>query len=180
MVTRRQVMQSTLLAAAGAPMALNAAAPTPAPALKFCFEAHVTVDKPLVIGPSARGLRRVIPITGGEVTGPRLKGNVVPGGADWQFVRPDGVIELEAKYTLQSHDGVLIMVTNGGMRHAPPDVLEKLTSGGEVPRSAYYFRTHAAFEAPNESAYAWMNKAVFIGDAERTEGAAIIRFFRVA
>jgi hypothetical protein len=79
------------------------------PRLEFVAEARVSVDKMLVVGDSSHGLRRIVPILGGSVEGPRLKGRVVPGGADWQFVRPDGVLELEAKYTLETHDGVLIM-----------------------------------------------------------------------
>jgi hypothetical protein len=63
-----------------------------------------------MIGPSAHGLRRIAPLRGGEVTGPLLQGKVLPGGADWQFVRPDGVLQIEAKYTLQATDGTLIMV----------------------------------------------------------------------
>jgi hypothetical protein len=146
---------------------------------QFAFEAHVTVASPLVIGPATLGLRRVVPITGGTVTGPRLTGRVVPGGADWQVVRPDGVLAIEAKYTLEANDGALIMVTNRGMRHGPPEVLERMMRGEKVDPSEYYFRTSAEFEAPAESKHAWLNRAMFVGVAERTDKAAIIRFFEV-
>lgn len=146
---------------------------------RFVFEAHVTVGAPLTIGPATVGLRRVVPITGGTVSGPRLSGKVVPGGADWQFARSDGVLAIEAKYTLQSHDGMLIMVTNRGMRHGPAEVIEKLVRGEKVDAKEYYFRTAAEFEAPADSPYAWLNKAVFIGVAERTSSAAIVRFYEV-
>src|SRR5262245_64333731 len=78
----------------------------PSVKFEFVFEARVSVDKPIVVGDGPHGLRRVVPITGGTVEGPKLKGTVVSGGADWQFVRPDGTLQLEAKYTLQSDDGV--------------------------------------------------------------------------
>lgn len=143
------------------------------------FEARVTVDKPLVVGDGPHGLRRIVPITGGTVEGPKLKGSVVPGGADWQFVRPDGTLQIEAKYTLQSEDGVLIMITNRGFRHGPEEVIEKLGRGEVVDPSQYYFRTSAEFEAPAGSKYAWLNNAVFVGVAERQAGAAVIRFFEV-
>jgi len=146
---------------------------------KFVFAARVTVDKPMVIGDSTHGLRRVVPITGGTFAGPTIKGKVVPGGADWQFVRPDGVLEIMAKYTLQTDDGVLIMITNSGMRHAPPAVMERLTKGEPVSGSEYYFRTTASFEAPVGSKYEWLNRAIFIGVAEREPSAAIIRFYMV-
>jgi hypothetical protein len=113
------------------------------------------------------------------VSGPRFTGRVVPGGADWQVVRPDGVLQIEAKYTLESNDGVLVMVTNRGMRHGPAAVIEKLTRGEVVDPSQYYFRTAAEFEAPTQSKYAWLNRALFIGVAERTPTAAIVRFYEV-
>lgn len=179
MMSRRYLIGSSL-AIAGASSIAEAAGPAPATvATRFAFEAHVTVDAPLVVGPSTLGLRRIAPITGGTVSGPRLQGRVVPGGADWQFVRSDGVLVVEAKYTLESSDGVLIMVTNRGMRHGPTAVIERMARGEAVDPQDYYFRTSAEFEAPVASAYAWLNRAIFIGVAERTAKAAIIRFHEV-
>ncbi len=146
---------------------------------EFVFEAHVNVDSPLVIGESSHGLRRVIPISGGTFSGPGISGRVVPGGADWQFVRPDGVLEILAKYTLETSDGVLVSVDNRGVRHAPPEVLERMSKGEMVPASEYYFRTSAQFEAPLGSKYEFLNRAVFVGVGERVPGAAIIRFYKV-
>jgi hypothetical protein len=146
---------------------------------EFVFEARVTVDKPLIIGDSTLGLRRVVPITGGTFAGPNIRGRVVPGGADWQFVRADGVLDIAAKYTLATEDGVLIMVDNRGMRHASAAVMERLTKGEIVPGSEYYFRTSAQFEAPRGSKYEWLNRAMFIGVAERQPDAAVIRFYKV-
>jgi len=159
--------------------ALAWAEDTPELHTEFAFEARVSVDKPLVIGESSYGLRRVIPITGGTFSGPNIEGRVVPGGADWQFVRPDGALDITAKYTLETNDGVLISVDNRGMRHAPPAVLERLSRGEPVPASEYYFRTSAQFEAPMGSKYEWLNRAVFIGVGERVADAAIVRFYKV-
>jgi len=178
MITRRELVGgSVLLTAMGT---ASAATPsTPTAQTRFAFEARVTVDTPLVVGESSRGLRRIVPITGGIVEGPRLNGRVLAGGADWQFVRPDGVLEVEAKYTLEASDGALIMVTNKGMRHGPKDVIDRLSRGEDVDPSQYYFRTAAQFEAPNDSKHAWLNRAVFVGIAERKARAAIIRFHEV-
>jgi hypothetical protein len=145
----------------------------------FVFEARVSVDKPLIVGDGPHGLRRIVPITGGKVEGPKLNGSVLPGGADWQFVRPDGTLQVEAKYTLQSEDGVLIMITNRGVRRGPKDVIDKLARGEAVDPSLYYFRTSAEFEAPAGGKYAWLNNSVFVGVAERQPNAAVIRFFEV-
>jgi hypothetical protein len=120
-----------------------------------------------------------VPITGGTFEGPAIRGRVVPGGADWQYVRPDGVLALEAKYTLQTSDSVLVMVTNRGVRRGPPEVIARLARGERVDPGEYYFRTTAEFEAPVGGKYAWLNESVFVGIAERRSDAAIIRFYRV-
>jgi hypothetical protein len=146
--------------------------------LEFVFEVRAIVDAPLIIGPSSRGLRRVIPILGGVVAGPRLNGEIVPGGADWQYVRPDGVLSLEARYTLRANDGALIQVINRGMRHGPADVMARVMSGEPVAPDAYYFRTVAEFEAPI-GVHDWLNKAIFVGVAQRRPDAAIVQFYRV-
>lgn len=142
---------------------------------EFVFEAQVKVDSALIIGQSSRGLRRVVPILGGSFTGPRLAGSVLPGGADWQFVRPDGVLSLEARYTLQVDDGTLIAVTNRGMRHGPAEIIAKIGRGEDVPADSYYFRTVAEFEAPIGK-HDWLNKGVFLGLAERRAGVAVVRY----
>ena len=148
-------------------------------ATEFAFEACVSVATPLVVGQSSHGLRRVVPITGGTLEGPNISGRVIPGGADVQYVRTDGVLAVEARYTLETSDGVLILVTNRGIRRAPPAVMERLARGEPVDPSEYYFRTTPEFEAPIGSDYEWLNQSVFIGVAERRPDAAIIRFYRV-
>ena len=178
MFSRRMLMGSALAATA----ALDTFAgdePAPAARTRFAFEARVTVATPLVVGEAPHGVRRIVAITGGSFEGPRIGGRVVPGGADWQFVRPDGVLSVEAKYTLEASDGALIMVTNRGMRHGPPEVIQKLARGEAVDPSSYYFRTAAEFEVALDSPHAWLNRAMFIGVAERQAGAAIIRFHEV-
>ena len=178
-ITRRKMMGGALACASIGSATAAAPAPTEQARTQFAFEAYVTVDKPLVVGTSARGLRRVVPITGGTVKGPRLNGRVVAGGGDWQVVRPDDVLDVEAKYTLEANDGTLIMVTNKGVRHGPKEIIEKMARGEPVDASQYYFRTTAQFEAPNDSKHAWLNRSVFIGVAERKAAAAIIRFYEV-
>ena len=146
---------------------------------EFVFEANVRVDRPMIVGQSSHGLRRVVPILGGPVSGPALKGSVLAGGADWQYVRPDGAWELQARYTIRTDDGVLIMVDNHGVRYARPEVLERLAKGEKVERADVYCRTVATFEAPRDSRYEWMNHTLIITDVERTPDAAIVRFYKV-
>ena len=156
-------------------------APPVAPTLKteFAFTVRASVAPPIVIGNGPDGLRRFVPILGGTFTGPLLSGKVVAGGGDWQVVRGDGVLSADAKYTLETSDGVLIAVTNRGIRHAPPDIMAKLTRGEPVPADSYYFRTAAQFEAPVGGKYDWVNRVIFAATAEREPNAAIIHFFRI-
>jgi hypothetical protein len=142
---------------------------------EFVFEIVAQVDRPLVIGETSHGLRRVIPILGGTVVGPRLNGTILPGGADWQYVRADGVLALEAKYTVRTEGGELVSVTNRGMRHGPPEIIDRITRGEPVAPDSYYFRTVAEFEAPR-GPLEWLNKGLFVGLAERRPGAAVVRF----
>jgi len=72
------------------------------------------------------------PILGGRLDGARLKGEILGGGADWQFTRADAVTVLEALYLLRTHDGVTIQVTNRGLRHGPPEVMKRLAQGQPV------------------------------------------------
>jgi len=146
---------------------------------EFAFEARVKVDRPMVIGQSSHGLRRIVPILGGPVSGPALQGQVIAGGADWQTVRPDGAWELQARYTIRTDDGVLIMVENRGVRYGKPEVMEKLAKGEKVDPALVYCRTVATFEAPRDSRYEWLNHTLIVGNVERTPDAAIIRFYKV-
>lgn len=146
--------------------------------LEFLMEAKVTVGEVQEVGMAPTGVRRIIPITGGSFKGEHLNGTVLPGGADWQIVRADGVVDLEARYTLQTDDGALITVINRGLRHGPPDVMKKLAEGQPVRNDQYYFRTVPVFEVENEK-YSWLNKHIFVCTAERHPDCVILHFFQV-
>jgi hypothetical protein len=84
----------------------------PKPQLELMFRASVAVAAPRSLGRTPAGERRIVDIVGGEVTGSRLSGRILPGGADWQIVRDDGTAVLEARYTIEAADGALIYVRN--------------------------------------------------------------------
>ncbi|WP_143443432.1 DUF3237 family protein, partial [Klebsiella pneumoniae] len=94
--------------------------------------------------------------------GPKIKGTVLRGGADWQTVREDGTADLVARYSLKTDDGLIIFVENTGIRTAPRAVLDRLARGEEVPPSEYYMRTGARMEVEAGSKYDWLNKSVII------------------
>ena len=102
------------------------------PELTLLFEIRATLESPIIVGDVPEGKRRVVPVSGGTFTGPRLRGTLVPGGADWQYLRPDAVMVVEAQYLLRTDDGVIIQVNNRGMRHGPEDVIRRLGAGESV------------------------------------------------
>jgi hypothetical protein len=148
------------------------------PELQFAFEIEVQVAKPLDLGQTQSGHRRVIPIAGGSVRGPRLQGLVLPVGADWQIVRPEGTADLDARYTIQTDDGALIYVVNRGVRHGPADVLARLNQGEHVDPASYYFRSAAMFET-SAPQHAWLTRAVVVGVGERYPDRVVIRFWEL-
>jgi hypothetical protein len=126
----------------------------------------IRVADPIEIGATTVGIRRIIPIIGGEAHGPRLRGRILPAGADFQIVRGDGVIELHARYALEIGGGAMVYIENSGLRHGPADALEKLRRGEPVDPALIYFRTTPRFETAAES-HLWLTRHVFAASGER-------------
>lgn len=120
---------------------------------ELMWEAKVKIANTMNVGESKRGVRRVIPITGGTFSGPKIKGEVLPGGEDWQLVRPDGDTELNARYLLKTDDDIVIQVINQALMHVPA----KDEEGG------FYVKSVIDLEAPNDSKYNYLNHAIFLG-----------------
>lgn len=143
----------------------RAETPAPVPPLQteFVYEALVTIEAPVEVGATPGGTRRYIPITGGTFEGAKIRGTILPGGADWQTSRPDGVTEVDALYSIRADDGTVIIVRNQGV----------IAPGG-------YMRTTPRFEAP-AGPHAWLNQAQFVGSVSGgpRPGTVIIRVFRV-
>lgn len=129
----------------------------------------VTLENTVEIGDSDTGARRYVPITGGYFKGKTMSGTVLSGGADWQLQRPDGVLEIDALYSIKTDDGQTIIIHNSGLASNDPLV-------GKYP----YIRTIPQFKAP-KGKYDWLNKRVFTGTITPIEGkhAVIIRVFQV-
>jgi hypothetical protein len=118
------------------------------------------------VGRTPYGERRFIAITGGTVTGARLKGRVLPGGADWQIVRGDGAADIQARYIIEADGGVRIAVDSQGLRHGPPAVLAALARGETVDPAHYYFRTAMRFETA-DPAFDWLNRILAVARGVR-------------
>jgi hypothetical protein len=150
----------------------------PKPQLETMFRASVAVGAPRSLGRTPLGERRIVDIAGGEVTGPKLTGRILPGGADWQIVRDDGTAVLEARYTIEAQDGALIYVRNFGYRHGPPDLMIRIGRGEDIDPSLYYFRAAPTFETAAPE-HAWLNRTIAVCSGVRTRDRVILDFFAV-
>jgi len=148
------------------------------PELRHVFDIEAEVGPVRDLGAGPHGRRRIVPILGGTVSGPRLQAEVVPGGADWQRVRGDGVVELVARYSIRTRDGVEIAVTNRGLRCAAPEVMARMARGEAVDPALVYCRTTPEFVAP-AGPYEWLNTSVFVGSAVRLPDKVQIAVYEV-
>jgi hypothetical protein len=121
--------------------------------------------------------RRVVPITGGRVSG-LFDAEILPGGADWQLVRPDGTIEIDTRYSARTADGEHVHFRTSGVRSGPPAVLAALLRGEPVDPSLYYFRVTVYLEtsAPRLAA---LERSLFIASAVRAADRVSYDAYRV-
>jgi uncharacterized protein DUF3237 len=135
---------------------------------------RLTAAPPQKLGVVPHGTRSIVPVTGGDFEGARLRGKVLPGGGDWLLLRADGVLELDLRITLETDDHALIYMTFQGLRHGPPDVIAALGRAEVVDPAKYYFRTLPRFETSAET-YAFLNRIVAVGVGEARPDGAVHR-----
>jgi len=145
---------------------------------EFLYEARIEIAPILELGQTPVGQRRIINITGGSFEGPELKGDILPGGADWQIIRPDGSAYVEARYTMRTTTGALLYVINTGFRHGPKEVMARLARGEEVDPKEYYFRTSPVFET-SDPELGWLNRTVCIATGERQSNTVILKVYEI-
>jgi hypothetical protein len=133
---------------------------------KYVFSLAIKVGAPIIAGDLGHGVRRIIPILGGEVFGPRIKGTIFPCGADFQTIRPNGFTELEAKYAFAMDDGAIVYIENVGIRFGPKELLDRIAKGETVDPGRIYFRSVPKFETGHEN-YRWLMENLFIGVGAR-------------
>jgi uncharacterized protein DUF3237 len=145
---------------------------------EFLCKIVVTLEPARELGDTPLGRRRIIGITGGEFAGPKLAGRVLPGGADWQLIRADGVAYLDARYTLETSDGALIYVNNKGYRHGPKEVIGRLARGEDVDPALYYMRATPWFET-SAPKYEWLNRTICVATGARRATAVELEMFEL-
>ena len=150
---------------------------TPQLSTKYVFTITATIGSVTSVGDVGHGVRRIIPITGGDVRGD-ISGTVCAFGADFQIIRPNELIELEAKYAFETDDGAVVYVENKGIRFGPVELLQRLKRGEPVDPRLIYCRTVPKFETGSEK-YRWLMQNLFIGSAARHADRVVIDVHRV-
>ncbi|MHC2466009.1 DUF3237 domain-containing protein [Bradyrhizobium embrapense] len=145
---------------------------------RYVFTITARIAEVTSAGDIGAGVRRIVPIVGGEVRGETVNGKVLPFGADFQIIRPSELIELEAKYAFETDDGAVVYVENKGIRFGPVELLEKLKRGEPVDPKLIYFRTVPRFETGAEK-YRWLMEHIFIASAARHADRVVIDVHQV-
>ena len=148
----------------------------PEPQLEWVTDLTVELDPIRAMGQGRAGMRRIIPIVGGTMSGPKLQGKILNIGADWQTIFANGLAELDTRYALETDDGATIEICNFGFRHGPKDVIEAIGRGEDVATDSYYMRTHARMET-GDGRYDWVNRMLFVGVGARKEQSVLMRLY---
>ena len=151
------------------------------PRLEHAFTISIDLAEAYWIQPSSRGeVRAAVHAAAGSVEGPRLNGRVIPmSGGDFPLVRPNGVIDFDARYLLEADDGAIIYLENRGYRWArSPEIAERMARNEPVGPDDYYMRVTPRFDVP-EGPHEWMARHVFVGVAEKIPKANRIHYFVV-
>ncbi len=150
----------------------------PQPKLDHVCTLNVVLDPIRDMGQGRAGVRRIIPIVGGTVTGPRLSGRILNLGADWQTIFADGLAELDTRYAMETDDGATIEIINYGYRHGPKEVLDAVARGEPVDPASYYMRTHARLET-GDARYDWVNRTLFAGVGARNQSSVKVELYAI-
>lgn len=142
------------------------------PGLEAAFDVVVELGGVDDYGVTRAGHRRVIPISGGRITG-AIEADILAGGADWQLVRPDGALEIDGRYSARTPAGDLLYLQVAGVRSGPPGVLAALLRGEAVEPSSYYFRTTVSIET-SAAEFAHLQHTLFVASCVRE--AATVRY----
>lgn len=151
----------------------------PAPPLEHVCDLAVTIAPPVEVGQTVAGLRRMIPITGGVVSGPRLNGRVLAGGADFQLILAGGTqAHLDARYVVELNDGTRVFVQNTALRVASLENSQRIMRGEPVNPAEIYFRCQPRLEAAGEK-WAWLSESQFVGSGRRAPDGVFLSIYRV-
>ncbi|VVP25584.1 hypothetical protein PS903_03991 [Pseudomonas fluorescens] len=157
------------------PLELMGAAPNLQRVLTLC----VDIGPGLMLGESVEGVRCNYPIVGGDFEGLDFKGQVLAGGEDIFLLRPDGVGQLDARYSLRTDQGELINIRNIGLLNMT-EYGRQLERQGQwpIPETEYHCTCTPVFQVP-KGRLDWLTRASFIGQVHYPNASqVVIRCYR--
>jgi Protein of unknown function (DUF3237) len=149
----------------------------PVPGLEPAFTVDARLEPLEDHGVTRAGHRRVVPIAGGRVVG-LFDAEILPGGADWQVVRPDGTVEIDTRYSARTPAGEYVHFRTSGMRSGPPPVLAALLRGEDVDPASYYFRV-AVYLETSAPRLDFLERSIFVASAVRGADSVAYTAYRV-
>jgi hypothetical protein len=150
------------------------------PELKSTYlgELRIEVTGTYMLGASPLGQRRLDRLDKGHFKGPKIQAEIVAGGMDLLLGGADGAMRPDVRVVLKLDDGETLLIQYRGVRHGPPDVMQRIARGEQVPASEYYLRTALVFETASKK-YDWMNRAIGVGVGRREPGGVAYDVFEV-
>ncbi|KPK08182.1 MAG: hypothetical protein AMJ64_04090 [Betaproteobacteria bacterium SG8_39] len=144
----------------------------------YIGELRIEVTGSYLLGDAPLGRRRLDRLDRGRFKGPKVAAEIVTGGMDLLLGGSDGALRPDVRLILKLDDGETLLIQYRGVRHGPPEVMQRIAKGESVPPDAYYLRTALVFETASKQ-YDWMNRIVGVGVGRREPGAAVYEVFEV-
>ena len=147
---------------------------------EFLFDLELQIDMAnrFEVGQLPLGVRTVVPVNGGSFNGPTIEGSVLPGGADWVLVEPDGSFRIDVRLNLQTKDEQNLYMNYQGFFHASKEVLERYYRRELLDDNEYYLRTSVRFET-SSAQYGWLNHKICIAKGRQTKTGVIYSVYQV-
>ena len=142
-------------------MESNRPAPMDMPELKLekLFYLEAVCDPIIPVGDVGKGILNIYPVRSGYFEGEKIRGTILPIGADWNYMYSDGVDVMDTRYALKTDDGAIISISTNGRYIIEPELDKALDRGEYIDPNRYYFRQHLFFETGAEK-YRWLNGVI--------------------
>jgi Protein of unknown function (DUF3237) len=150
------------------------------PELKSTYigELMMEITGSYMLGEAPVGKRRLDRLDKGHFKGPKIQAEMQTGGMDILLGGTDGAVRPDVRLILKLDDGEILLIQYRGVRHAPPEVMQRIGKGERVPPNEYYLRTSLVFETASKK-YDWMNRIVGVGVGRREPNAVYYDVFEV-
>jgi hypothetical protein len=145
------------------------------------FDMHVEATSPDDVGAGPLGHRFIVNVTGGRVSGDRLRGSIIGASGDWILVTPDGFARLDVRTTVKTVDDAIIYFQYFGVAGPMSPGVQELLAGGGSPMDYgdVYFFINPRLET-GDARYGWVNQTMFIGQGRLVPGPVLeYRVYRV-